>query len=417
MIKDDLIALCTIVPLWTWCLFRIGYLRGSRGQRELWTVLVLLACGATLRLSYVERGVTQWTGVDDLAVLVKHLAVILSSVLLWRWVDSVAAGAGAGRWWQRLTTALPRTITAVTAVVAVGVLFRFTAPSLVEADGDRNFIGAQSGDPEGTAYLSAYLGTMALALAFSGALCAVAARAAWRSGQRMFSACMHLMSLGCWMGVGYAFFRGSYLVYGLVGAAYPLSAADADQLASLIEVVAIGLILVGVSFRGWEAATRMVQRQRLLTALRPLWQELVSVLPAEAIVRVLAEAPSRLRDRYDPRRLWQRLDQRVLDISDSALEILPWLDADLPRRARITARACGLDGDDAEAAAQALCLRTGRRGLIDQDPPADSSLTSPLLTMGNDLDTNAAWLSRVARYYHSPLMDILEARLTTRNPA
>ncbi|MCH5677972.1 hypothetical protein MKW14_40485 [Streptomyces sp. CME 23] len=268
-------------------------------------MLVLLACGATLRLSYVERGVTKWTGVDDLAVLVKHLAVILSSVLLWRWVDSVAAAAGARRWWQRLTTALPRTITAVTAVVAVGVLFRFTAPSLVEADGDRNFIGAQSGDPEGTAYLSAYLGTMALALTFSGALCAVAARAAWRSGQRMFSVCMHLMSLGCWMGVGYAFFRGSYLAYGLVGAAYPMSAADADQLASLIEVVAIGLILAGVSFRGWETATRMVQRQRLLTALRPLWQELVSVLPAEAIVRVLAEAPSLLRDRYDPRGLWQ----------------------------------------------------------------------------------------------------------------
>src|SRR5690348_7280675 len=118
MTSADVIALCTVAPLWTWCLSRIGYLRGTRGQRELWTVLALLSCAATLRLGYLERGVTNWTGVDDLAVLVKHLAVILSSILLWRWVDSVAADAGSRRGWQRLTASQPRTITAVVAVAA-----------------------------------------------------------------------------------------------------------------------------------------------------------------------------------------------------------------------------------------------------------------------------------------------------------
>ncbi|MGR3937006.1 DUF6545 domain-containing protein [Streptomyces sp. BRA346] len=418
MIVDDVIALCTIVPLWTWCLWRIPYLYGTRGQRELWAVLALLACGATLRLGFVERAIADWAGIRDLAVVVKHLAVMLSSVLLWRWVDSVATDAGPRRWWQRLTTAGPRTITALAAVVAVGVLFPFTAPSLVEADGDRNFIGAQSGHPAGTAYMTAYLGTMALALTFSGALCKMAARAARRSGQRMFSTCMYVMSLGCWIGVGYSFFRGSYLVYGLADAEYPMSAEAADRVSSLIQVTAIGLILVGVSFRGWENATLVVRRRRWLIALRSLWHELVSVLPAEAIVRVLAEGPAVSRDRYDPRGLWERLDQRVLDISDSALEVLPWIGEDLPHRAMDAAQACGLGGDDAEAAAQALCLRIGRRGRVDDEPRAESPLSVPLLSMGHDLDSNAAWLTRVARHYHSPLMETLESRLATlRNPA
>ncbi|MER6010215.1 DUF6545 domain-containing protein [Streptomyces bluensis] len=417
MIKDDVMALCTIVPLWGWCLSRVGYLRGTRGQRELWTVLVLLSCAATLRLSFFERGVTEWTGVGDLAVLVKHLAVMLSSFLLWRWVDSVAADAGPRRWWQRLTTAWPRTVFAVVALSAACVMFPFSVPALVNADGGRNFIGAQFGHLAGTAYVTAYLGTMALAMTFSGALCKVAARTARRDGQRMFSACMYLMSLGCWTGVGYGLFRGSYLIYGLADATYPMSVDEADDLSSLIQVVAIGLILLGVSFRGWETVMRSVQRRRRLIALRPLWQELVSVLPAEAVVRILTDGPSRFRDRYDPRGLWERLDQRVLDISDSALEVLPWIAADLPGQAADAAHACGLTGDDAEAAAQALCLRTGRRGCADSEPPADSPLSLPLLSMGHDLDANAAWLTRVARYYHSPLMDTLDARLGTRNPA
>ncbi|MFD3926477.1 DUF6545 domain-containing protein [Streptomyces sp. NPDC058614] len=418
MTSDDVIALCTVVPLWTWCLSRIGYLRGTRGQRELWTVLALLSCAATLRLGYAERAVANWTGVDDLAVLVKHLAVMLSSILLWRWVDSVAAAAGSRRGWQRLTATRPRTITAVVAITAAIALFPFTASSLVEADGDRNFIGAQAGDLAGTAYVTAYLGTMALALTFSGALCTVAAQAARRSGQRMFSTCMYVMSSGCWIGVGYTFFRGSYLIYGLADAPYPMSAEGADQVSSLIQAGAIGLILAGVSFRGWEAATLLVQRRRRLTALRPLWQELVSVLPAEAIVRILAEAPSRLRDRYDPRGLWRRPDQRVLDISDSALEVLPWVEADLAQRARDAAHVYGLEGDDAEAAAQALCLRMGRRGSADETPRAGLPLSTPLLTLGTDLDANAAWLTRVARRYHSPLIDTLEAHIAlTRKTA
>ncbi|MGC9544548.1 DUF6545 domain-containing protein [Streptomyces sp. UG1] len=416
MIDDDVIALCTIVPLWTWCLSRAGYLRGTRGQRELWTVLTVLACAATLRLGHVERAVAEWTGIDDLAVLVKHLSLILSSVLLWRWVDSVAADAGARRRWQRLTTARPRAVTAVVAVAVVCVMFPFTAPSIVEADGDRNFVAAQSGVLAGTAYASAYLGTMAVALAGSGALCVVAARSARSSGHRMFSVCMYLMSLGCWTGVGYALFRLSYLAYGLAGVAYPMSAQSADQMASFIQVAAIGLILAGVSFRGWEAVTRLVRRRSRLNALRPMWQELVSVLPAETVVRILG--PSRFRDRFDPRRLWERLDQRVLDISDSALEFLPWLEEDLPRRAVDAAQACGLAADDAEAAAEALCLRTGRRGCADDTARAFSPLTTPLLRMGHDLDANAAWLTRVARHYHSPLMDTLEAHLaSTRKPA
>ncbi|MGW7542189.1 DUF6545 domain-containing protein [Streptomyces sp. NPDC054770] len=411
MISDDVMALCTIVPLWTWCLSRIGYLRGSRGQRELWAVLALLAGAATLRLGFFERGVTQWTGVGDLAVLVKHLAVMLSSFLLWRWVDSVAAAAGPRRRWQRLTAAWPRTVFAVVALSAACLLFPFAVPALVDADGGRNFIGAQFGHRAGTAYVTAYLGTLALAMTFSGALCTVAARTARRSGQRMFSACMYVMSLGCWTGVGYAFFRGSYLAYGLLDATYPMSAAEADDLSSLIQIVAIGLILAGVSFRGWEAVSRLLQRRRQLIALRPLWQELVSVLPAEAVMRVLAEGPSLLRDQYDPRGLWERLDQRVLDISDSALEVLPWIEAELPRRARDAAHACGLEDNDAEAAAQALCLRTGRRGRADDMASADMPLTLPLLSLGTDLDANAAWLTRVAQHYHSPLMDTLEARV------
>lgn len=68
------------------------------------------------------------------------------------------------------------------------------------------------------------------------------------------------------------------------------------------------------------------------------------------------------------------------------------------------AHAYGLTDDEADTAAQALCLRT--------------PLNLPLLSMGHGLDDNAAWLTRVARHYRSPLMDDLESRIATlRKPA
>lgn len=411
MTDDDAIALLTIVPLWGVCLYRLRH-RDTAGKRALLYTFLTLAVGATLRLSGISALLDDLTGIQNSAILPKHLSVSISCVLLTGWVDSCVLPRVPEPRWRKLTSPRARMVVMALATTGLCGLFPFTAPADATPDGDVNFIGAQGGHLLGTAYLAFYLLPMAFALLLCALLCRVASH--HPDSTRLFKLCMRFMAVGCWFGAVYPWYRGFFLVYGLTGAPFPLDADAVDKVASLIQVATILPVIAGSSVRVVDMVADRIRYRRWLIAIRPLWLDLIAVLPEDVMAAKLTVAPSGVADRWRIRDLWHRLDQRVLEISDAAYELLPWIDGDLPRHGLAAARASGLHGKDARAAAEAVCLRIARRAAAQDAPPAEDRPAAPYspIRMSTDLATNARWLARVAGHYTSPLLDEIEETLT-----
>ncbi|MGA4842155.1 MAB_1171c family putative transporter [Streptomyces sp. G45] len=414
MTSDDAIALLTIIPLWVVVGFRVHSRRKrnepSRGKDALLWTFVALAIGTTLRLSPLEHAIASLTGTRDAAILPKHLAVVAACLLLVGWVDSAVPARSPEPRWRRLGDLPPRlAIWAVAAVIAIAT-FPGTAPARVAPNGDTDFINGQFGDGWGTLYLAVYLIPIGIALTLSTALCATAAS---RSPAGAFRRCMHLMAVGCGLGVTYPLYRLTYLGYGLAGAEFPLSEDQFDLGGNLLQIATILPVIAGSSIRAIDIVVRALRHRRALIALRPLWVDLVVVLSPDTVRRHFDEGSSLVRDRWLMRHTYDRLDQRVVEIWDATYELLPWIEEDLPERALAAVRAAGPTGDDAEAAAEALCLRIARRRAVDGEPHAVPSTVEPLLALRDDQESNALWLTRVGSYYGSTRLDDIEKALTT----
>lgn len=421
MTSDDSIALLTIIPLWAVVAFRT-YSRHQRNKQGnsnhgqdalLWTFLAL-TIGATLRLSPLEHLITHLTGVRDAAVLPKHLSVMASCLLLVGWVNSAVPPRDPEPRWRTLAGTKPRLAFGVVAALAAIVTFGGAAPARVAPNGDTDFINGQFGNGTGTIYLTLYLVPIGVALALSGALCLAAAT---RNPPGSYRRCMQLMAVGCLIGTSYPLYRLVYLGYGLVGAEFPLTGDDFDMGGNLLQIATILPVVVGSSIRAIDLVARGRRNRRALIQLRPMWADLACVLGPDKIRTYLAQGTTPRTDRWRPRNVYDRLDERIVDISDAAFELLPWIDEDLPPRALAAARAHGRRGDWAEAAAVALCLRVARRRAVDGEPHTRPSTVEPLLELRDDQEANAAWLCRVSFFYTSRRLDEIEALLDSPDKA
>lgn len=397
---DDVIDLFTTIPLWVVVGVRAYYWPKTPGKRAILATLFALAIGATLRLSYLEDLLADLTGMQDAAVLPKHLMVMLACTLLVGWVESVVPPRDREPAWRRWFSLKPRLALVTAAGIAASAVFPFAAPSVTAPDGSLDFASAQYGDIAGSVHLALYLLSMGAALAPSAMLCLTVAR---RTDDRLLKLCMRMMATGAGAGALYPVYRLSFLVCGFTGWTFPLSEGEFHRGGSLIQLVTILPVLLGSSVRAAELLVRAIRLRRGMIALRPLWVELVSVLPPDVIRRRLWAGSCSQGDRRRVRDLYGRLDERVVDISDACFELLPWIDEDLPRRALAEAEAAGLQGTDARAAQQALCLRAARMRAVDGEPFAASPAVS-VLSLSNDLLANAGWLARVTRHYTSPLL-------------
>ncbi|NGO66996.1 MAB_1171c family putative transporter [Streptomyces boncukensis] len=413
MTSEDLLNLLMVIPLWLVVAFRT-YVRNGRsepnpGQDALLFTFATLALAATLRVPSVVHALADATGVRDIAILPRHLAVMASCLLLVGWVDSATPPHNPKPWWRRLAGPRPRLIFGVITAGAAIVTFGGAAPVPLAANGDVDFTAGQYGDTDGTVYLLLYLVPIGVALALSAALCHAAAT---RAAPGAYRICMRLMAAGCVIGGSYPLFRITYLTYGLTGSEFPLTAAEFDLVGTLIPLATILPVIAGSSIRGFDVVGRARRNRRALIRLRPLWADLVFVLSPDKIRDYLANGTSPAHDRWRLRGAYNRLDARVVDISDAAFELLPWIDEDLPARALAVARAHGLTADDANAAATALCLRVARRRAVDGEPPACPSTVEPLLELRDDQEANAQWLTSVSTYYAFEWLDGLEKELT-----
>ncbi|MGC5042411.1 DUF6545 domain-containing protein [Streptomyces albidoflavus] len=417
MTSDDSIALLTIIPLWTVVAFR-AYSRHQRNKQGkpnsgqdalLWTFLTL-TIGATLRLSPLEHLVTDLTGVHDGAVLPKHLSVMISCLLLVGWVNSAVPPRDPEPWWRGLAGTRPRLIFGAATAAAAIIAFGGAAPARIAPNGDTDFINGQYGDGAGTVYLTMYLVPIGVALALSAALCLAAAT---RNPPGAYRRCMQLMAVGCVIGTSYPVYRLVYLGYGLVGGEFPLTGDQFDMGGNLLQIATILPVVIGSSIRGIDLVARNRRNRRALLQLRPMWGDLACVLGPDKIRTYLVDGTTPRADRWRLRHAYDRLDERIVDISDSAFELLPWIEEDLPARALDAAHAYGRRGDWAEAAAVALCLRIARRRAVDGAAPARPSTVEPLLELRDDQEANATWLSRVSFFYSSNRLDEIEALLNT----
>ncbi|MFE0177963.1 MAB_1171c family putative transporter [Streptomyces sp. NPDC059002] len=414
MTSDDYIALLTIIPLWVVVAVRANARRGhtepNPGKDALLWTFVALAIGTTLRLSPLEHALASVTGLRDCAVLPKHLSIVTACLLLVGWVNSAVPARSPEPRWRRLADLKPRLILGAVAATAALATFPGAAPARLAPNGDTDFINGQFGDGWGTIYLCVYLLPIGVALALSAALCAAAAN---RSPAGAFRRCMQMMALGCGLGVTYPLYRLTYLGYGLAGAEFPLTEDQFDMGGNLLQIATILPVVAGSSIRAIDIVARGLRNRRALIGLRPLWVDLVCVLSPDTVRKHLVDGTSLIRDRWGMCSMYNRLDQRVVEVWDATYELLPWVDEDLPTRALAAVRAEGFTGDDAEAAAEAVCLRIARRRAVDGESHAFPSTVEPLLTLRDDQEANARWLTRVGAVYTSTRLDGVEKALTT----
>ncbi|MFK0279451.1 MAB_1171c family putative transporter [Streptomyces sp. NPDC090499] len=408
MPRDDIIDLFTTIPLWVVVAVRIYNRPTTPGQRSFLAMFLALTVGATLRLSPVENVLASLTGIKDAAVLPKHLVVMLASTLLLGWVESVVPPREVEPAWRRWVGFKPRMAALSLFSIAAIVAFPFAEPAIIAADGSRDFASAQYGDVAGTVHLTVYLLSIGSAMVPSVLLFLTVAR---RTDDRLLRLCMRLMALGAAVGSFYPVYRISFLLCGFTGWTYPLSEAEFHLGGSVIQLVTILFVIVGSSVRAADFALRAFRMRRGLIALRPLWEELVSVLPPDLVRRRLQDGTSAQEERRRLRDLYGRLDQRVVDISDASFDLLPWVSQDLHRDALTEARAAGLHGAEARAAREALCLRIARQKAVDGEPHAAQPAMT-VLSLRNDLLLNSMWLTRVAHHYASPALADAVAKLT-----
>ncbi|MFF7169750.1 MAB_1171c family putative transporter [Streptomyces pseudovenezuelae] len=411
MPRDDIIDLFTTIPLWVVVAVRIYNRPTTPGQRSFLAMLLALAVGATLRLSSVEDVLAALTGIKDAAVLPKHLVIMLASTLLLGWVESVVPPREHEPAWRRWVGFKPRMIALSSFGVAAIAAFPLAKPAVIAPDGSRDFASGQYGDVAGTVHLTVYLLSIGSALVPSILLYLTVAR---RTDDRLLRLCMRLMALGATVGSFYPVYRISFLAYGFTNWTYPLSEEEFHLGGSVIQLVTIAFVIVGSSVRAVDFVLRAIRQRRGLIALRPLWEELVSVLPPDVVVRRLKEVPSAQEERHRIRDLYGRLDQRIVDISDASHELLPWVSKDLHHGALIEARTAGFHGAEARAAREALCLRVARKKAVDGEPYA-TRRPGTVLSLRNDLLLNSIWLSRVAHHYASPALSDAADRLSGAN--
>lgn len=411
MPRDDIIDLCTTIPLWVVVAVRIYNRPTTPGQRSFLAMFLALTVGATLRLSPVENVLATLTGIEDAAVLPKHLVVMLASTLLLGWVESVVPPGDKEPAWRRWVGFKPRMIALSVFSIAAIAAFPFAEPAIIAADGSRDFASAQYGDVAGTVHLTVYLLSIGSAMVPSVLLFLTVAR---RTDDRLLRLCMRLMALGAAVGSFYPVYRISFLLCGFTGWTYPLSEEEFHLGGSVIQLVTILFVIVGSSVRAADFALRAFRLRRGLIALRPLWEELVSVLPPDVVRRRLKDGTSAQEERRRLRDLYGRLDQRVVDISDASFELLPWVGQDLHRDALIEAHAAGLHGAEARAAQEALCLRIARQKAVDGEPYAAQPAMT-VLSLRNDLMLNSTWLAQVAHHYASPALADTVAKLSATN--
>lgn len=387
---------------WTAVAYKLPALRRSPHDpalRAYWLTLLFLAIALTVLLPPVYLAIDRLAGFPNLARLLGHSSVLVTSWAVQAFLLHLNFPGGAARGKiRRLGWALAGALALMTALFVL-------APVEEEA---LEFMTRYANAPFILEYWAVFLSYLGLALVnqvrLSWRYASLADRVALRLGLR-------LAAVGGVFGLGYVAHEGLYVVVRRLGLDYPLG--DKDMVTRVLIAGATGLMVIGSTMPAWgprvgvAALWRWVRRYRAYRRLYRLWLALYRSNPDIALI----PPPAGLADALAVRDLGFRLYRQVIEIRDGRLALRPYFDPRAAAIARELGQKAGLSGEELHAVVEAANLAAALRDKARGQPVAGAGamVETP---GGADLDSEAAFLEKVARcYMTSPIVRTVLAQL------
>ena len=264
-----------------------------------------------------------------------------------------------------------------------------------------DFTGRYGDAPFVMEYRLVFLASLSLAML---SIFRLASRFARATDRPSLSLGLHLVALGCLVGLAYAAHEGLRIAALRLGFGEPLPASG--LITRALVAGAVALTLVGSTIPAWGARAgipalyRWAGRYRAYRRLYPLWRDLYQANPEIALL----PAPSALADALTVRDLGFRLYRRVVEIRDGHLALRPYLDPMVLASARRLCRDAGLSGEEAQTTIEAAGLAAALKARAERRPPLAKPV-APATLGGADVRSEVAVLERVARSYErSPIV-------------
>jgi len=350
--------------------------------RAFWLGLAGVALTLTVLLPSVQLAIDELAGVPNLARLLGHsfgLAAGWSVLAFLLLLDDPASTAR--RKIHHYGWLLAGTL------VLMAVLFELAPID----DETTEFMGRYADAPSMLEYWLVFL-------AYLGLVGANVVHRSWRyarlSDRVALRLGLRLTAAGALLGVGYVVHQGLYLAMRRLDLAYPLGSKVA--VTQVLLAGAAGLILIGSTLPAWgprvgiPALWQWINRYSTYHRLRPLWQALYQSSPEIS----LATRPPSALDRLTVRDLNFRLYRRVIEIRDGCLALRAYRDPLVADAARRLGQRAGLSGEELQVLIEASSLASAMRAKERGQPLAEAATFD--VPGGADLDSEAAWLARVA---------------------
>lgn len=238
---------------------------------------------------------------------------------------------------------------------------------------------------------------VSLSLALVGIL-RLASRFARATDRPPLSFGLHLVAVGCIVGLAYAAHEGLRTTALRLGLGEPLPASD--LITRALVAGAVALTLAGSTIPTWGARAgipalyRWASRYRAYRRLYPLWRTLYEANPEIALL----PAPSALADTVTVRDLGFRLYRRIVEIRDGRLALRPYLDPAVAASAQRLCQDAGLSGVEAHTTIEAASLAAALRARAERRPPLAKPV-APAPIGGADVRSEVAVLERIAHSY------------------
>ncbi|MFE3559559.1 MAB_1171c family putative transporter [Streptomyces sp. NPDC059193] len=372
-----------LMPLLAWIvvIWRAPSAFTTRANRALWATFAAGAIGLSTRPPRIAGFLESVTGMGDVTLLIKHLAIVAAASFLLDYVHAIHKRPGQER------AARLRLLFTGTAVVVLTCVFVFLLPhDYTGAYG----IDAHFGDPG----VQLYLGVLCIVYAATS----LQATVLFWSNRRHVPPGLLRVGVTCLAaatanGVLYTLYRiyfvlreGDSTVLDADGNPVP----PTDPISELLPAVSVVLLVLGVSIPPTRALVRYFRDQYALWRLHPLWADLVTAVPHV----VLGTPTSRVRDLFTFGDRSLDVAHRAFAIRDAALALRDDTPAEEPASAVPDPPE---DEDPARTEARWLRLSVQQRAQNLPAPALPAMLDRT--TGGRTPREEIAWLLTVANAY------------------
>jgi hypothetical protein len=383
-------ALC-----WAAFFYECHGLRSGRRDPALFALLAAFSSkGAAFALATpaVALAVDRQLGISDIAALAIHLlggmafSAAVHVVLLF-WAHTPEQAWPKARW--RLT---------ITVIMMLAMLSLWAMASSGSPGRSTHYLLQNVHRPVVAAYSLIYVGALLVALAGIARMC-------WRyaevAGQPWLRRGLRLTAVGAVVYSVNFVNRAS----AVVGVQFDLRPLEWELLTVLGAGIGIPLIVGGLTMPSWGPLLSTLNiwwnNYRTYRSLAPLWLAMHQELP-EIVLHSPASTLSNLN---------YRLYRRTIEIRDGQIALRPYMNPETAVRAAELGREAGLAGNELRAVVEAAQLKAALRAKVKGIPvPIGSSAgnghpASSEPYGGDDLVSEAVWLSRIARAFaHSPIV-------------